>query len=625
MNATDALLTVRDLHMSIREPERQESREILHGVTFDLARGESLALVGESGSGKSMTARSIIRLLPENAEVRGSLTFGGDDVLAMNPAHLRQYRSQQVSMIFQDPHAHLDQTWTIGDFLQATLALSGTADPRARERRAVELLESVHIDNAPHRMRQYPYEVSGGMLQRVMIASALASDPVMLLADEPTTALDVTVQAEIVRILGELRQRHGLALLFITHDLELAEAACDRMAVMYAGRIVETLPVRRAESMARHPYTIGLLGSRPDLASRSARLRQLPGRPILAHEAGTGCSFVSRCELATQTCRTQTPRLEAYEATTAVACLRADESRALLTAARGPVPAGEADRPASDDHMVIRTRQLRRVFGRTTALDAVSFTVRRGESLAVVGESGSGKTTLARLLVGLDRPTSGSVEIDGHARRGRRLDGLSLKDSAGKAQIVFQDPYGSLDPRQKIGTAISEVVRFTENLARRQARVRTEELLDLVGLDTALADRYPRRLSGGQRQRVAIARALAARPEVLVLDEAVAALDVSIQAQILNLLADLRDQLSMTYVFITHDLAVVRQVADRVLVMHHGSVIETGEVDQVLSHPVERYTATLVASSPSRLHRTAAADGGTSDDSPKPGEATSVS
>jgi len=548
-----------------------------------------------------MTARSVIRLLPEHAAVSGSVTFDNRSVLDLGPEELRRFRSRDVAMVFQDPRAHIDQTWTIGSFLRATLAINGLKERRPAERRARELLNSVHIDNADRRMRQYPYEVSGGMLQRVMIAAALAADPRLLLADEPTTALDVTVQAEIVRVLGELRAERGLSMLFITHDLELAEVACDRMAVMYAGRIVEELPVQGVADTARHPYTIGLLGARPDIAGRARRLSQLPGRPLFAHETQQGCSFASRCAIVMDECREASPPLHLVDGH-AVACLRAAAAGDLL--GTGP-SSGTAEVVARrvDHSVVIGVRNLSRTFGSTAAVNDISFELRRGDSLAIVGESGSGKTTVARILVGLDRATSGSVEIEGRERRGRRIAGLSYREGARKVQIVFQDPYGSLDPRQRIGAAIAEVARFADDLTVPEARRRAIELLGLVGLDEGYVDRFPRRLSGGQRQRAAIARALAARPEVLVLDEAVAALDVSIQAQVLNLLADLREQLGVTYVFITHDLAVVRQVADRVLVMRHGNCVETGDVDQILTRPRDDYTIRLVNSSPTTLLR----------------------
>ena len=607
---TEPLLSVRDLRMSIEIPDSAEVRDILLGVSVDVAAGEAVALVGESGSGKSMTVRSVMRLLPEGAHISGEIVFRGESVLEMDRRRLRGYRANDVSIIFQDPAAHLDPTRTIGDFLIETIRTCSPASRKEAQTRAIRLLDDVRITSPVQRMRQYPHELSGGMLQRVMVASALAPGPSLLLADEPTTALDVTVQAEVMRIIGELRRERHLALLFITHDLELAEVSCDRMAVMYAGRVVEQHTSTDLTVDATHPYTIGLVRSRPSLASRVGRLHQLAGRPLSAHEAPPGCAFSTRCELAADRCKQDPPPGLRTVGSSAAACHRAEESRGLL----GPVLDEQADLPAPRSAVdeagppIVEVRNLHRTFGSGTvfkrapvpAVDDVSFVVRRGESLAVVGESGSGKTTLARLLVGLDRATSGTISIGGQERTGRKLGSLSRVEAARKIQIVFQDPYASLDPRQTIGSSIREALRRSAK-GSVDLDDRAAQVMDRVGLAESLLGRYPRRLSGGQRQRVAIARALALDPEVLVLDEAVASLDVSIQAQVLNLLADLRHEITVTYVFITHDLAVVRHVADRVLVMRHGKVVELGDVDQVLDAPEADYTRTLISSVPSRM------------------------
>jgi peptide/nickel transport system ATP-binding protein len=466
-------------------------------------------------------------------------------------------------------------------------------------------------------MSQYPHELSGGTLQRVMIASALAPEPALLLADEPTTALDVTVQAEVVRILTELRTERNLAMLFITHDVDLAEVACDRAAVMYAGRIVEKQVASLLPSSAGHPYTIGLMNSRPELGRRAERLQPLAGRPLSAYEAPAGCAFADRCALVIGKCRQDPPPPLRRLPSTVAACHRAEDARALLTPATAAAPAPPASPPGtSATAALIEVRNVSRVFqargsfrrAPIVAVDDVSFTVEQGDSLAIVGESGSGKTSMARMLVGLERPTSGTISIDGQRRHGRRLGTLDRAESARKIQIVFQDPYASLDPRQTVGAAITEALRLSGATDKSGLPGRTRDLMHLVGLNADLADRYPRRLSGGQRQRVAIARALAPEPEVLVLDEPVASLDVSIQAQILNVLAQLRRELAVTYVFITHDLSVVRQVADTVLVMHHGKIAERGPVTQVLENPQTDYTRTLLASVPSRMPTAAGAE-----------------
>lgn len=605
------LLGVHDLHLRIQDPASGEVREVLHGVDFDIAEAEALALVGESGSGKSLTARSIIRLMPPGSDLTGAIHFRGEPVLAMQPHRLQSYRAADVSMIFQDPRAHIDATHSIGDYLTESLIRTRSVPRREAVSRARVLLDEVRIDRVDHRLRQYPHELSGGMLQRVMIAAALTADPALLLADEPTTALDVTVQAEVVRILRELQRQRSLAMLFITHDLDLAEVTCDRTAVMYAGSVVEIQPSGEITAVARHPYSIALSRSRPRFAARAGRLAQLSGRPVAAHEAEPGCSFAPRCPLAADKCRAQIPpKMPAGPGS--VACFRAGESRSLL------LPRGQGDAHAAEQaadgsgDVVLAVEGLRRVFrahrqlsrrnaAETVAVDDVSFTVQRGESLAIVGESGSGKTTVARMLVGLETPTAGIIRLDGHVRTGPGAEKLSRRARAHLAQIVFQDPYASLDPRQRVRASIGEVLRFGSAASGQQLADAVAALMDRVGLDPGLAERFPRRLSGGQRQRVAIARALAARPKVLVLDEAVASLDVSIQAQILNLLTDLRTELDITYVFITHDLSVVRQIADTVLVMHHGQVLERGAASEVLDNPRYPYTQRLIASIPSQM------------------------
>jgi peptide/nickel transport system ATP-binding protein len=606
---SDPLLSVDNLGLSVRDQEGDQ-RMILKGVGFDIRPREAVALVGESGSGKSMTARTVMRLLPEGAQTTGQVRFKGESVGEMGRSRLLAYRRSEVAMIFQDPRAHIDPTRSIGDYLIEQLLIRGNYSRKEARARATELLESVRITQAHQRLRQYPHELSGGMLQRTMIAGALAAEPELLLADEPTTALDVTVQAEILRILADLRAERDLAMLFISHDLALAERSCDRMVVMYAGRVLEASEGAKLSESASHPYTIGLMRSRPSIDHRLDRLESLAGRPIAAAEVSGECVFAGRCPLVRDECRAGEPDLRLSGATK-VACIRCTESRDLLVAAE-PKPAAEgAGDPGATAGALIEATDLRREFaqsgrfGRQTAgilaVDGVSFTVGRGESMALVGESGSGKTTIARMLVGLDRPSAGVITIDGRVREGQKLKGLSRQEGARAIQIVFQDPYLSLDPHQTVSSTLSEVVRFATQAKRADLKSRVTELAEQVGLDPALLDRHPRALSGGQRQRVAIARALASEPSVLVLDEATASLDASIQAQILNLLGDLRARLDLTYVFITHDLSVVRQIADTVIVLNKGKVVERGPVPRVLDRPEQDYTRKLLASVPARM------------------------
>lgn len=604
---TDPLLSVQNLSLTITSAANPEPRTLLTGVGFEISEQESVALVGESGSGKSMTARSLIGLLPIGSRLSGQVTFRGKSVTDMNKRELLAYRRHDVAMIFQDPRAHTDPTRTIGDLLTERLIVAGKRARKNARARALELLSDVHISHPERRLDQYPHELSGGMLQRVMIAGALASEPALLLADEPTTALDVTVQAEILRVLTELRDEHQLAMLFITHDLALAAKTCDRTVVMYAGRVVETNDTNDIEHTAVHPYTIGLMQSRPSMDARRGRLEALGGRPIAADEVVGQCCFMSRCRLADDACRAGEPPTRRWEQSL-VACIRPEQTRSALAGASSA--ANPPDEHERSDEVIIEVSGLRREFGHRrlvraaepmVALADISFGVARGESLALVGESGSGKTTIARILVGLDHPTAGTVTIAGRRREGRRLSGLSRKESAKLIQIVFQDPYQSLDPSQTIGSTLREIVRFAIGLEGVELDTRVTELAGQVGIDAALLQRYPKALSGGQRQRVAIARALASEPSVLVLDEATASLDASIQAQILNLLTDLRAQLGLTYIFIAHDLAVVRQIADTAIVLCAGKVVEHGPVEQILDSPRDEYTRRLVESSPARM------------------------
>ena len=521
-------------------------------------------------------------------------------------------------MIFQDPRAHINPVRTIGDFLVEALVERGDSQADATTV-VTDLLRAVGITDPTGRLRQYPHELSGGLLQRVMIAAALAVTPKLLLADEPTTALDVTTQSDVMVNLDAQRRERGLAMLFVTHDLELAAAVCDRIAVMYAGFLVEDAPAGDIHRLRRHPYTAGLLASRPDPTAPRHRLVAIPGRPLSAFEVGAGCPFVARCAFAVERCRTERPALRDL-----------DGGRVAVTAPR--ICATPSRRPPGTGHpvtdgAVLEVAGLRKVFrvrpsdtdavpsapgptmlGHATrrrqpttslvAVDDVSFCIAPRQSLAVVGESGSGKTTVARMIIGLEKPTSGRIIVNGRERPWRHVSSRERRRRAREAQIVFQDPYSSLDPRMTVRDCLDEVLRLHFDWERERRLARVEELLGQVGLDRRQADALPRALSGGQRQRVAIARALASEPRVLICDEAVASLDVSIQAQVLNLLSDIRDETGVSYLFISHDLAVVRQVSDEVVVMRHGRVVEAGPTERVLSEPDDPYTQRLLAAIP---------------------------
>jgi peptide/nickel transport system ATP-binding protein len=531
-----ALLELEGLRVSLPDG-RGGRRELVGPVDLSIAAGESVGLVGESGSGKTMTARAVLRLLPHGARVEGLVRFEGREVLAMSPSELRAYRAGRVAMVFQDPRAHTNPLRTVGDFLTEGLRLNQGLPRRASEERARELLRAVGVEDPEARLASYPHELSGGLLQRVMIAAALAAQPSLLLADEPTTALDTVTQSEVMAILGDLRQRLGLAMLFITHDLELAAATCDRTAVMRAGTTVEVRPSAELHDHARHPYTLRLVAARPSIDGAAPGPEARPGRPVAAEPA-----------------------------------LEVERLRKVFGARRG--------RPA------------------VVAVDDLSFTVPPGGSLAIVGESGSGKTTVARMLLALEAPTSGRIRVAGRERGPGRPSTAERRRRARDAQIVFQNPYTSLDPRQRVGDCLDEALRLHGRPGRRARRERVLQLLDQVGLEERHARSLPRQLSGGQRQRVAIARALAPEPRILVLDEAVSALDVSIQDQILRLLAAIRAETGVSYVCISHDLAVVRQIADRLIVLRQGQVVEAGPTARVLDAPRHPYTRRLRASVP---------------------------
>ncbi|WP_433171950.1 dipeptide ABC transporter ATP-binding protein [Actinoallomurus sp. CA-150999] len=560
------------------------------GVSLRVDRGRIVALVGESGSGKSVTARSIMRMVPEPGRITGgTVRFEGRDLLSLREREMRSIRGQRIAMAFQDPHASLNPVATVGAQVAEALIVHGTPRRRARER-AVELLDLVGIPDAERRAGEHPHQFSGGMRQRVVIAMALAHEPALLVADEPTTALDVTVQAQILRLLAELRDRIGVAVLLITHDMGVVAELCDELAVMYGGRIVETGTVADVFAAPAHPYTRDLLRAMPrldDVAGR--RLFAIPGQPPDPATLPPGCAFHPRCARAEDTCRTERPTLTSLDGGRSAACwFPVTESQAAAEPADVPERVTAAERPP-----VLEIDGLRvNVGGRRSAVyavDGVSLRVRAGETVGLVGESGCGKSTLARTAVGINRRAAGTIKIQGQDPGAASHRAL---------QYVFQDPYASLNPRRTVRQVLDEAleVRGVPPAERREQSVK---LLELVGLAERHLDRFPHAFSGGQRQRIAVARALAVEPAGLILDEPVSALDVSIQAQIMNLLADLRDRLGLGYLFIAHDLAVVRNISDRVAVMYLGKIVETGPAERLYREPLHPYTVSLLSSTPS--------------------------
>ncbi|MFH8252207.1 dipeptide ABC transporter ATP-binding protein [Microbacterium sp. B2969] len=515
-----------------------DGTELLRGISLSVAAGETVGLVGESGSGKSLTARSVLGLLPDRARTTGSVRVGGLEVLGAGGRDLLDVRRRRAAMIFQDPRAGINPMRTIGDHMTESLRLCQGVGGAAAKERALELLAAVRLPRPEDHCSQYPHELSGGMLQRVMIAGALTSDPTLLVCDEPTTALDVTTQADIVALLQELRDARGMGLLFITHDLNLAASLCDRLVVMRAGAVEEEGPARTVLLTPRTAYAERLVAATPSLTAPLLDAPQEVDGEALLSVRGLG--------------KTYTPRR------------------------KPPV----------------------------VAVKDASLEVPAGGALAIVGESGSGKSTLARMIVGLEQADTGDIRVAGRERTIVPRTRDERRAHAQSVQMVFQDPYLSLDPRITAGRAIEDALRLHGRARSRDAaRQRVVELLTSVGLEEKHAAARPRTLSGGQRQRVAIARALAVEPDVLVMDEATSALDVSVQAQVLDLVARIRAERGLTLLFISHDLAVVRRVCEQTLVMSRGEIVEQGPTAELLAEPRHPYTRRLLASVPEPLSR----------------------
>lgn len=550
------------------------SGAIVTGLSFAVAPGETLAVVGESGSGKSMTAKAMSGLLPAGVTATGRLQLGETSVdLADGPAALAPLRGRRLSLLLQNPFTSLSPVHRCGVQIASALPAS--------QRSAAEVERRLAEVDLPARVaRQYPHQLSGGMRQRVALAASLSADPEVLIADEPTTALDVTTQRQVLDLLARIQRDRSMAVLLITHDLGVARERADRISVMYAGRLMEAGDGRDLLQTPRHPYTAGLRDSEPPLDRRVESMPAIPGSVPRTWSITAGCAFASRCEFADERCRTDEPPLVADNGGRQVRCwhpLAADAAAPRARTAAAPEIVTSAP--------VVLVSGLTKRFapGQPPALDDVSIVVGAGEAVGVVGESGSGKTTLARCLVGLERADSGAIEWGSASAR------------AARAQVVFQDPTSALNPAMTIGATLAEALRVGG-----RDRREVPSLLAQVGLPAEYATRRPDGLSGGEQQRVAIARALAPRPQLLICDEPVSSLDVSVQAQILNLLKALQSELGLAMLFITHDLAVVRQVVDRVYVMNRGRVVEHGRIDAMLDNPQDAYTRELFSSVPGR-------------------------
>ncbi|MDH5350244.1 MAG: dipeptide ABC transporter ATP-binding protein [Betaproteobacteria bacterium] len=599
-----AALELAGLRTTLDTP-RGELRGV-DGVDLAIARGECFALVGESGCGKSMTALSVLRLLPEAGRITGgSVRLGELDLLALPEAAMRTVRGRRVAMIFQEPSTALNPVLTVGRQVAEVIERHTSLRGAAVRARVLELLGAVGIPEPERRMHEYAFQLSGGLRQRAMIAGALAVDPEVLIADEPTTALDVTIQAQILELLAKLQRERGMALLLITHDLGIVAKMADRVAVMYAGEIVEVAPRAAFFRAPQHPYSQKLFAALPGAAQRAGPLAQIPGQVPPLTQAFAGCRFAERCELAFERCRREPPQPIALESGHEVRCHLRERERAAPRAAPAGEPAARAAaaaRPLLEVrdlkvHFPIRRGVLRRTVGHVKAVDGVSLAVAEGRTLALVGESGSGKTTVGKAILQLLRPTAGSVRYAGEELTG--LARAAMKRHRAAMQIVFQDPYASLNPRMRVADILAEGMRSLGVGATEAERARRiGALLEQVGLPADAQARYPHEFSGGQRQRVAIARALAVEPRLIVCDEPTSALDVSVQAQILNLLRALQERLGLAYLFITHNLAVVEYLAHEVAVMRGGQIVEQGPAGQVLGAPRHEYTRALLAAVP---------------------------
>ena len=604
------ILSVSGLVTQLRNGTR-----IVDDISFGIAAGETFALLGESGCGKSMTALSLMRLLPDGVvHAGGSAQLDGVELFRLREREMREVRGGTVAMIFQEPGLSLNPVLTVGQQVTEALTLHQGLRGTTAEARCIDLLQQVGIPDASHRLHEYPFQFSGGMKQRAMIAMALAGRPKMLIADEPTTALDVTIQAQVLQLLRDTQDASGMALLLITHDLGVVAEMAHRVGVMYAGQIVEQAGRKQLLAQPLHPYTQKLFAALPDAARRGEALAAIPGSVPPPGGTAQGCRFAPRCDKAWALCREKAPEWMAIEDGRGVRCHlygRAKDQGLMTEEPSPPPPLPLAEEGSSilnpqspllevsdlKVHFPIRKGILQRVTGQVKAVDGVSLEIPQGRTLALVGESGCGKTTLGKALLQLIPPTAGSVRLAGHELTGMPAHELRIQRAA--MQMVFQDPYASLNPKMRVAEILEEGMAALNKgggSAARQAHI--DILLDRVGLVRSAKWRYPHEFSGGQRQRIAIARALAVSPQLLICDEPTSALDVSVQAQILNLLKALQQELNLSYLFITHNLAVVEYLAHEVCVMYLGRIVERGAAREVLRTPRHPYTQALLSAVP---------------------------
>ena len=607
------LLDIRDLHTDIEI--RSGVVHALSGVDLHVNAGETLGIVGESGSGKTMTALSLMGLLPQGGSVSsGQIILDGQDLTKLALKEKRKLRGTKVGMIFQDPLTSLNPTMKIGLQVCEPLRVHEKLSKKEALERAVEILKRVGMPRPEVVINNYPHQLSGGMRQRVMIAMALVCKPRILIADEPTTALDVTTQMQILDLIDELRDEYKMGVILITHDLGVVAGHTDRVAVMYAGRIVETAPTKTLFTEPKHRYTSSLMAALPERAlAAGTKLFSIPGAPPSLTNLPKGCRFAARCLWATDECRAGYPDLNGDENHT-FSCFHpvqeGDESPAVL---QGKLESTSAEEVASDvpqiSHEVLldvkeASREyesagsgfFKREKGVVSAVDRVSITVKKGETYGLVGESGCGKSTVGRLIAGLEPPSGGAIELDG--RDLAKLKGRDAVRIHRDVQMMFQDSYAAMDPRMRIDQILAEPMSIQKTGNARQIAERIMEILEQVGLTEEILDRYPHEFSGGQLQRIGFARSLTLAPDLIVADEPVSALDVSVQAQVLNLMKDLQQELGLSYLFISHDLAVVQYMADRIGVMYLGRIVEEGPAHEVVKNPKHPYTKALIDSIP---------------------------
>ena len=611
--ANTPLLDIRDLHTDIEI--RSGVVHALSGVDLHVNPGETLGIVGESGSGKTMTALSLMGLLPQGGRVSsGQIILDGQDLTKLPLKDKRKLRGTKVGMIFQDPLTSLNPTMKIGLQVCEPLRVHEGLSKKEALERAVEILRRVGMPRPEVVINNYPHQLSGGMRQRVMIAMALVCKPRILIADEPTTALDVTTQMQILDLIDELRDEYKMGVILITHDLGVVAGHTDRVAVMYAGRIVETAPTKTLFTEPKHRYTSSLMAALPERAlAAGTKLFSIPGAPPSLTNLPVGCRFAARCLWATDECRASYPQLGGDDIHT-FSCFHpvqeGDESPAVL---QGKLDSTSAEGAASDvpqisNEVLLDVKEASREYesagsgffkrekGVVSAVDRVSITVKKGETYGLVGESGCGKSTVGRLIAGLEPPSGGAIELDG-----RDLATLKGRDAVRihrDVQMMFQDSYAAMDPRMRIDQILAEPMSIQKTGNARQIAERIMEILEQVGLTEEILDRYPHEFSGGQLQRIGFARSLTLAPDLIVADEPVSALDVSVQAQVLNLMKDLQQELGLSYLFISHDLAVVQYMADRIGVMYLGRIVEEGPAHEVVKNPKHPYTKALIDSIP---------------------------